>query len=74
MAPSGSSFVTKATSSKSDERLLLAGIDDIRMALQDSDPRTRAMALLIMELHAPDDPQTVLARNKAPPLRYRVSR
>ncbi len=53
--------------------LLSAGVNELRAALQSDDSRTRAMALLIMELRAPHDEGIVSARAKSlSTKRYRV--
>jgi hypothetical protein len=54
------------------EPLLSAGTDALMAALQSGDARTRAMALLIAELQAPEDERTAAARALAPPPQYRI--
>jgi len=52
--------------------LLSAGVNELRAALQSDDPRTRALALLIMQLRSPQDEGIVSARAKSLSKRYRV--
>jgi len=72
MEPTEPKVIKEVIPSESVARLLSANSDEIRAALQSDDSQSRAMALLIMELNAPNDEQTAIARNKVTSLRYRI--